>query len=146
MCKTGKRGKSGPRGPKGDAGVLGARGPKGQPGPEGSKGEKGDPGPRGRPGLSIEKPRITVKPSNQTAKENSVATFTCQSKGYPSPEIEWLISDKWINGSSPRLKVIRNIGLEISNIQVEDAGIVKCIARNILGSDEATATLTVHSE
>ena len=146
LCKAGRRGKSGPRGPKGDAGVNGARGPKGQPGPEGPKGEKGDPGPMGPPGPSIEKPRIIIKPSNQTANENSMVTFTCQSKGNPPPEIEWIIGETWINSSFSRMQIIENIGLEIRNVQVEDAGIVKCIAKNVFGMEQATATLTVHSE
>ena len=144
-CKTGKRGKAGPRGPKGDAGAPGAGGPKGFPGVKGAKGVKGDPGPIGPPGPSIEKPRIIERPSDATAKEKTVATFSCIAEGYPVPDIQWLFHGKTVNSSNSRVKVIGKVGLQISNVTAGDAGIVKCIAKNFIGSEEATATLTVHS-
>lgn len=145
-CKTGKRGKPGPRGPKGDAGVPGASGPMGLAGVKGAKGVKGDPGPIGPPGLSIEKPRIIERPSDTTTKEKTVATFSCIAEGYPAPDIEWRLHGKTINSSDSRVKIIGKLGLQISNVKVGDAGIVKCVAKNIIGSEEATATLTVHSK
>ena len=146
LCKTGRRGKPGPRGPKGDAGRLGARGPPGLLGIDGQKGEKGDPGPRGSPGLSVEKPQLTERPSNVTTKENRTVTFLCKAKGHPLPEMEWRINEKTVNSSSSRIKIIGDFGLQIDNVHATDAGSVECIAKNIFGNDGAVAKLIVHSK
>ncbi len=141
--RRGRRGKAGPRGLKGDRGEIGLPGPKG---PVGLKGEKGEAGQRGPPGISVEKTRITSKPSNVTVNEGSIATFTCEATGYPKPDITWLHNNKKITGSNIKIKVIDDIGIEVQNVSKRDRGTVTCIADNILGKDEASAKLFVHSE
>ncbi len=76
----GRRGKAGPRGIKGDIGEMGRKGDAGSIGPRGSqgkKGEKGNQGPRELKGASIEAPRITVRPMDQTVTSTGFASFTC---------------------------------------------------------------------
>lgn len=142
----GQRGKYGPKGQKGsrgDPGFPGAQGPAGQ---LGMKGQKGDTGPKGPPGLSIEEPKITIKPVSTTVNEGDTATFTCESKGYPKPEIKWMVGNMSIETGKKRFTVIKNMGLQVNSVEVEDEGKVKCTAKNILGTDEAEATLSVQGK
>ena len=148
VCKvgeTGKRGKPGPRGPKGDAGDVGMTGARGPKGMQGEKGPKGDVGPRGPPGLSIEKPRITLKPSNVTVKEGLTATFYCEAEGYPKPELLWMEHGKAVGENDTRRKVIRStgIGLQIDKVKQDDAGNIICVAENFLSKESSTAYLNV---
>ena len=142
----GRRGKYGPKGEKGSRGDPGLPGAQGPEGLEGLKGQKGDPGPRGPPGLSIEEPKITVKPVNTTVKEGDTATFTCESKGYPKPEIKWMVGNMSVGTGNKRFKVIENIGLQVNSVESKDEGKVKCTAKNVFGTDEAEATLIVQGK
>ena len=148
VCKIGqrgKRGKPGPRGQKGDAGDAGMPGARGPKGMQGQRGPKGDVGPRGPPGLSIEKPTITSKPSNVTVKEGLMATFYCEAEGYPKPELRWMVHGKAVGGNDTRRKVIRStgIGLQIDKVKQEDDGNIICVAENFLGKESSTAKLNV---
>ena len=148
VCKAGKRGrrgKPGPRGPKGDMGLAGMAGLDGARGRTGQKGESGDQGPRGPPGRSIEKPKITSRPSNATVKEGASATFYCQATGYPIPDLTWILNGKEVEKKGNRIKVIQNTGIQINNIAVSDAGEITCIAENVLGKESSRASLNVQS-
>ena len=147
VCKEGRRGKPGPRGLKGEQGlpgVDGSPGIKGAPGSKGAKGEKGDAGPRGPPGTSLEKPRISVPLSDTVKLEGSVATFVCEAKGYPKPEIEWEIRSTKVSSSTSKVQLIRGAKLQINSVKEDDAGEIKCKAGNILGVEESKARLIVH--
>ena len=148
-CQKGDRGrpgKYGPKGQKGSRGDPGLPGVQGPVGPQGIKGQKGDTGPRGPPGLSIEEPKIIVKPVNTTVKEGDTATFTCESKGYPKPEITWTVGNISVETGNKRFKVIESIGLQIDSVEAVDEGKVKCTAKNVIGTDKAEATLTVQGK
>eukprot|EP00794_Sanderia_malayensis_P019525 gene19525-21454_t len=132
--KRGRRGKAGPRG------LKGKRGPRGPPG---IKGAKGDIGPRGPPGLSIEKARITMKPSDASVVEGTSATFTCEARGNPKPDISWFHNNREIKRDDKNVKIIENIGLEINNISASDNGTITCVADNIIGKDKTSAQLIV---
>ena len=142
----GRRGKYGPKGQKGSRGDPGLPGVQGPTGQQGMKGQKGDTGPRGPPGRSIEEPKITTKPVNTTVKEGDTATFTCESKGYPKPEITWMVGNMSVETGNKRFKVIENIGLQVDSVEAEDEGKVKCMAKNVFGTDKAEATLTVQGK
>eukprot|EP00794_Sanderia_malayensis_P002451 gene2451-2822_t len=144
--KRGRRGKAGPRGLKGNRGPKGPPGAKGDIGPSGPagiKGPKGDIGPRGPPGLSIEKARITMKPSDASVVEGTSATFTCEAKGNPKPDISWFHNKREIKNDDKNIKIIENIGLEIENVSVSDNGTITCVADNIIGKDKTSAQLIV---
>eukprot|EP00794_Sanderia_malayensis_P006873 gene6873-7648_t len=138
--KRGRRGKAGPRGLKGDPGGVGPHGPRGPPG---VKGDKGDIGPRGPPGLSFEKARITMKPSDASVVEGTSATFTCEAKGNPKPDISWLHNSKEIASDNKNIKIIENIGLEVKKVSASDNGTITCIADNVIGNVKASAQLIV---
>ena len=139
----GPRGKPGPRGPKGDRGLIGPPGRRGIQGQDGDKGEKGDIGPRGLPGLSVEKPRITVKPVNTTARQGSDVTFSCIVEGNPQPDVRWSFQKKYLGDTKRRVKNINGMGIMIESAQPEHSGIYTCIAENILGNTSAQANLEV---
>eukprot|EP00794_Sanderia_malayensis_P002450 gene2450-2821_t len=144
--KRGRRGKAGPRGLQGNRGPKGPPGAKGDIGPSGPagiKGAKGDTGPRGPPGLSIEKARITMKPSDASVVEGTSATFTCEAKGNPKPDISWFHNNREIKSDDKNVKIIDNIGLEIKNISASDNGTITCVADNIIGKDKTSAQLIV---
>eukprot|EP00794_Sanderia_malayensis_P002456 gene2456-2829_t len=144
--KRGRRGKAGPRGLKGNRGPKGPPGAKGDIGPSGPagiKGAKGDTGPRGPPGLSIEKARITMKPSDASVVEGTSATFTCEAKGNPKPDISWFHNNREIKSDDKNIKIIDNIGLEIENVSASDNGTITCVADNIIGKDKTSAQLIV---
>ena len=138
----GRRGKPGPKGPKGDKGEKGLPGSQG---PQGKRGEKGQKGAQGLPGRSIEKPRITSRPRNLTLKEGTSATFYCQATGYPIPDLKWILNGKAIEENGNRIKIIKNTGLQISDLRKSDAGEVTCVAESVLGGDSSNARLNVLS-
>lgn len=111
VCRSGRKGKAGPRGPKGDQGIPGGTGLKGDAGETGQKGEKGDTGPIGPPGLSIQKPHLTAKPRDVTAKEGQTITFSCEADGIPVPAIEWQVNSFGVPKNDSRIKQIGNKGL-----------------------------------
>ena len=140
-CKQGPRGKTGPKGNKGD---VGSRGMKGQRGQKGEKGDKGDAGPRGPPGLSVEEPKLIIRPQTLVAVSGSVASFSCKAVGHPLPKIKWRHKKKPIaNGGRVTLDSSGET-LEIARITEQDHGGITCIAENIMGMATAEANLIVH--
>ena len=143
VCQRGPRGKSGPKGDRGD---TGSRGRKGDRGSRGEKGEKGDAGPRGPPGLSVEEPTLRVRPQNVKAVNGSLATFTCEADGHPTPRIKWTHKNIPLTSSSRVTLRDNNQNLEIAGIVAQDNGEITCTAENIMGSDMARANLVVHGK
>ena len=157
VCSRGLPGPPGRRGRKGSQGIMGppGRGGKqgnmGPPGIRGEKGIKGNIGPpgipgiKGEPGESISAPKVTISPASQlTVKESNTAALFCSASGNPAPQLSWIRVD----GSLPSNKIrVTSDGLmEIDDVRLEDAGKYKCMAHNILGKDENTANLVVHSK
>lgn len=78
-----------------------------------------------------EVPIIVEGPSETLTDEGESLTLDCQAKGYPSPEIYWMI-----NGNDSRWDpLIRANGsrLYIPSIEKQHAGIVQCFAKNDVG-------------
>ena len=137
----GKHGPPGPPGPKGPQGDKGAQGDQGPPGP---KGDQGPQGPRGDPGESISAPSIVSPPVSMVVNETGTASFQCEIKGNPEPQVTWLKE----NSSLPADKRIvqSRAGLMITDVTSQDGGMYKCVAKNILGVMTSSATLTVQGE
>eukprot|EP00112_Aurelia_sp_Birch-Aquarium-sp1_P014337 Seg3086.3 transcript_id=Seg3086.3/GoldUCD/mRNA.D3Y31 product=Ficolin-2 protein_id=Seg3086.3/GoldUCD/D3Y31 len=140
----GPRGKPGPlgfKGQKGDHGFIGAtgaQGARGLIGPTGLKGHKGEPGAKGR---SIEKPRIISKWQLVVSKpELTNFTLHCAAQGNPQPKLRWEFHGR---KTDSRYMYPLNDALEIKTIQQKDAGSIKCIAENILGTAEIETRLNV---
>ncbi|KAL9970481.1 hypothetical protein ACROYT_G022861 [Oculina patagonica] len=153
--QSGEQGFMGPPGIRGNKGIKGDIGPPGIPGINGDirapgiPGDKGDIGPpgipgiKGEPGESISAPKVTISPSQLTVNESNTAALFCFATGNPTPQVSW----SRVNGTLPSNKTnLTSDGLmQILDVQLEDAGNYKCLARNILGKDEKSARLVVKS-
>ena len=163
--EPGSKGMPGPRGEKGDNGEPGTKGmpgtrgekgdngnpgTKGMPGPRGAKGDKGEPGSKGmpgrpgNPGKSASAPQVMLSPAQQTRDEGGNMAFHCTVIGNPPPTVEWRFEGK---KRLPGAKYLIKEGeLIIKNLNYSDARQYTCHAKNILGSSEATGSLTVQGK
>ncbi|CAH3166279.1 unnamed protein product [Porites lobata] len=139
--KKGPQGPMGPPGKSGKTGITGPAGPRGEKGNNGEPGPKGMPGPPGRPGKSISAPQVMLSPAEQTRDEGGNTAFYCTLAGNPSPVEEWHFKGRKLLSGAKYL--IKEGELIVKNLNYSDAGPYTCVARNILGSSEATGNLSV---
>ena len=137
--KKGSRGDRGEPGPHGKQGIMGPPGPRGEQGIIGVPGPRGIPGAKGEPGESISGPTIAISPVNQTVKENQSVVFQCSVSGNPQPTVMWLgVRNTPLRSSEGRL--------ELPQVNLDDAGKYTCVGRNVLGSTNQSALLTVEGK
>eukprot|EP00794_Sanderia_malayensis_P009542 gene9542-10529_t len=143
-------GKTGERGPRGISGPPGPEGQRGDTGPAEPMGKTGPARPQGIRGLkeepempckSLRQPEIVRSlPSVTKSCEFSTLTLHCQATGYPKPTIKWRFPSRSID---KRYKAYKDGYLEITNIKRSDAGVIQCIAKNILGQSSTKTFLSV---
>uniref|UniRef100_A0A8C7X3E4 receptor protein-tyrosine kinase n=1 Tax=Oryzias sinensis TaxID=183150 RepID=A0A8C7X3E4_9TELE len=73
------------------------------------------------------KPQIKQQPRNLTLVITSKAVLPCFTLGNPKPEITWL------KDNNPGITILDSGALKIHNIQKEDAGQYRCVAKNSFG-------------
>uniref|UniRef100_A0A3B3ZFT1 receptor protein-tyrosine kinase n=1 Tax=Periophthalmus magnuspinnatus TaxID=409849 RepID=A0A3B3ZFT1_9GOBI len=73
------------------------------------------------------KPQIKRHPTNVTLLIDSKAVLPCVTFGNPKPDVTWLKDD------DERVTILDYGALKIHNIQKEDAGQYRCVARNSFG-------------
>nr|XP_057920833.1 muscle, skeletal receptor tyrosine-protein kinase [Doryrhamphus excisus] len=78
------------------------------------------------------KPQIKRHPTNVTLLVESKAVLPCVTLGNPKPEVTWLKDDELIKVSD-RVNILDYGALKINNIQKDDAGQYRCVARNSFG-------------
>ncbi|KAM9338402.1 muscle, skeletal receptor tyrosine-protein kinase [Symphorus nematophorus] len=78
------------------------------------------------------KPQIKRHPTNVTLLVESKAVLPCVTLGNPKPDVTWLKDDELIKVSD-RVTILEYGALKIHNIQKEDAGQYRCVARNSFG-------------
>ncbi|XP_054612206.1 muscle, skeletal receptor tyrosine-protein kinase [Dunckerocampus dactyliophorus] len=78
------------------------------------------------------KPQIKRHPTNVTLLVESKAVLPCVTLGNPKPDITWLKDDELLKVSD-RVTILDYGALKINNIQKEDAGQYRCVARNSFG-------------
>ena len=108
-------------------------GPRGPPGQMGTKGE---------PGQSITAPSLLQSPVETTVNQSQTAILKCSADGNPTPQITW----SKMNSRLPvgRHKVTSSGALILRDVAWHgDEGVYSCEAKNLLGSVNASATLTV---
>uniref|UniRef100_A0A3B3DVC6 receptor protein-tyrosine kinase n=1 Tax=Oryzias melastigma TaxID=30732 RepID=A0A3B3DVC6_ORYME len=76
------------------------------------------------------KPQIKQQPRNLTLVITSKAVLPCFTLGNPKPEITWLKDN---NPLSDSITILDSGALKIHNIQKEDAGQYRCVAKNSFG-------------
>ena len=137
----GPPGKHGPVGPPGPVGIKGDLGVPGVPGPMGPRGPPGQKGTKGKPGQSITAPSLLQSPVETTVNQSQTAILKCSADGNPTPQITW----SKMNSRLPvgRNKVESSGALILKDVRPEDEGVYSCEAKNLLGSVNASAKLTI---
>ena len=133
-------------GMKGERGIMGPKGIRGQKGIKGDTGAPGIKGMKGEPGESISVPKITVYTSQVNVNESITVSLMCSASGNPAPQITWSGENGVSHVPSSRTKVTAEGLMQIDNARFEDAEKYKCVARNVLGREEAVATLVARSK
>ena len=137
----GNPGPMGPKGPTGPLGIKGDLGIPGVPGPMGPRGPPGQKGTKGEPGQSITAPSLLQSPVKTTVNQRQTAILKCSADGYPTPQVTW-------SKMNSRLPVGRHVveasgALILKDVRPGDEGVYSCKAKNLLGSVDASAKLTV---
>ena len=137
----GPPGKHGPMGPQGPVGIKGDRGVPGDFGPAGPRGPPGVKGAKGEPGQSISAPSLLQRPVETRVNESQSVVLKCTVDGNPHPRVTW----SKLNSSLPvgRHVVESSGALIVKDVRPGDDGVYSCRAENLLGSINATTTLTV---
>ena len=103
-------------------------------------------------------PVIATPPSDQfTISDGSSATFFCDALAFPEHTISWTFTN--ISGvvtdivsDDSKYSIVANHSttrfgeLTVMNVDYEDRGVYTCTATNSIGSDRASANLSVHGE
>ncbi|XP_030670665.1 muscle, skeletal receptor tyrosine-protein kinase isoform X3 [Nomascus leucogenys] len=79
------------------------------------------------------KPKITRPPINVKIIEGLKAVLPCTTMGNPKPSVSWIKGDSPLRENS-RIAVLESGSLRIHNVQKEDAGQYRCVAKNSLGT------------
>ena len=91
--------------------------------------------------IYLDVPKITRKPPTSfTANEGSRVSFSCQSVGFPKPDISWYKDNQRMNS---RYFNKEKGEITFSSVQFSDRGSYKCEARNFFGVDSATVEVAV---
>ncbi|XP_007433382.1 roundabout homolog 3 [Python bivittatus] len=88
-------------------------------------------------------PIIRRGPMNQTLAIDSTALLQCHVTGNPLPSIQWLKDGQRIMGSDPRMSLLDNGTLQITNLQISDSGLYVCIATSSTGETRWSGFLAV---
>ncbi|XP_055557088.1 roundabout homolog 1 isoform X6 [Falco biarmicus] len=89
----------------------------------------------------LERPSFVKRPSNLAVTVDDSAEFKCEARGDPVPTVRWRKDD----GELPkaRYEIRDDHTLKIRKVTAGDMGSYTCVAENMVGKAEASATLTV---
>uniref|UniRef100_A0A803U092 Roundabout guidance receptor 1 n=2 Tax=Anolis carolinensis TaxID=28377 RepID=A0A803U092_ANOCA len=89
----------------------------------------------------LERPSFVKRPSNLAVTADDSAEFNCEARGDPVPTVRWRKDD----GELPkaRYEIRDDHTLKIRKVTAGDMGSYTCVAENMVGKAEASATLTV---
>uniref|UniRef100_A0A3P8NGC6 Roundabout, axon guidance receptor, homolog 1 (Drosophila) n=1 Tax=Astatotilapia calliptera TaxID=8154 RepID=A0A3P8NGC6_ASTCA len=90
----------------------------------------------------LERPSFVRRPSSQVVLVDQSVEFRCEARGDPVPTVRWRKDD----GDLPkgRYEIREDHTLKIRRLVSADVGSYTCVAENMVGKAEASATLTVH--
>ncbi|XP_072885833.1 roundabout homolog 3 isoform X4 [Hemitrygon akajei] len=88
-------------------------------------------------------PIIRQGPANQTLGVESTAQLPCHVIGNPLPSVHWLKDGQRILGNDPRISMLDNGTLQITNVQVSDTGMYICVATGSSGETTWSGYLEV---
>ena len=115
---------------------------------QGEKGEKGERGEQGERGPSLHPPELKQSSLTITANKSDTKVLACQFLGNPIPSVTWKLpaKHKEISEVVDRENSLITSEVKVTNITWEDRGAVHCYASSLLGKDEGSGVLTVHSK
>ncbi|XP_038147927.1 roundabout homolog 1 isoform X2 [Cyprinodon tularosa] len=90
----------------------------------------------------LERPSFVRRPSSTVVLVDQSVEFRCEARGDPVPTVRWRKDD----GDLPkgRYEIREDHTLKIRRVISADVGSYTCVAENMVGKAEASATLTVH--
>ncbi|XP_030394385.1 roundabout homolog 3 isoform X2 [Gopherus evgoodei] len=88
-------------------------------------------------------PIIRRGPANQTLAVDATAQLQCHVSGNPLPSIQWLKDGQQVVGRDPRVSLLDNGTLQITNVQVTDSGLYVCVATSSTGETTWSGALAV---
>ncbi|XP_039193140.1 roundabout homolog 1 isoform X1 [Crotalus tigris] len=89
----------------------------------------------------LERPSFVKRPSNLAVTVDDSAEFNCEARGDPVPTLRWRKDDGELPKS--RYEIRDDHTLKIRKVMAGDMGSYTCVAENMVGKTEASATLTV---
>ncbi|XP_072477732.1 roundabout homolog 1 isoform X5 [Notamacropus eugenii] len=89
----------------------------------------------------LERPSFVKRPSNLAVTVDDSAEFKCEARGDPVPTVRWRKDDGELPKS--RYEIRDDHTLKIRKVVAGDMGSYTCVAENMVGKAEASATLTV---
>uniref|UniRef100_A0A3Q3ALP3 Hemicentin 1 n=1 Tax=Kryptolebias marmoratus TaxID=37003 RepID=A0A3Q3ALP3_KRYMA len=90
--------------------------------------------------LTVQVPRVSVEPQNQTFMTGDDVRIRCSAIGYPPPRLVWTHNDMFITASNHRMAPDGT--LFIRNMKKKDRGVYGCLASNQAGTDSMSSILT----
>lgn len=95
-------------------------------------------------------PSIINGPSNQSVDEGTDVTFSCEIDGSPEPSVSWFYSDDILPMQNTSSVLITQSGLfsllRITNVNISDQGVYRCVATSYIGTASQEAELQVKSK
>ncbi|XP_051933629.1 roundabout homolog 1-like isoform X2 [Hippocampus zosterae] len=90
----------------------------------------------------LERPGFVRRPGSQVVLVDQSVEFRCEARGDPVPTVRWRKDD----GELPkaRYEIREDHTLKIRRLTSADVGSYTCVAENMVGKAEASASLTVH--
>lgn len=88
-------------------------------------------------------PKIQRGPRVLKAQAGQRVDILCSAQGIPPPAIAWFRARGAVPTGDGQFSHSPDGALSISNVQPPDAGVYKCVASNVAGSDTSEITLQV---
>lgn len=78
--------------------------------------------------------------------EGLIVRLVCPVRGFPTPEVTWLLNDRPVKTSGRFLVDTRSNSLIVDGIQLQDTGQVLCTASNSAGTARASSFISIIGE
>ena len=95
-------------------------------------------------------PLIISGPSNQSVDEGTDVMFSCEVDGSPEPSVSWFQNDDNLPLQNTSSVLITQSGLfsqlSITNVNMSDKGVYRCVATSNIGTALQEAVLVVKSK
>lgn len=95
-------------------------------------------------------PSIISGPSNQSVDERTDIVFSCEVDGSPEPSVSWFQNDDNVPLQNTSSFLITQSGLfsqlSISDVNISDKGVYRCVATSNIGTASQEAQLVVKSK